>query len=79
MMRANRGKAETAFEEARDDDFRRRVEHDRQAALGVERTVCEPEARKRRRVRHVEIQPSRPREIERRQRRRPPSGYENAY
>ncbi len=68
----DRREAEPPLEKPRDRHFVRRVQHHRQAALRLERAIREPQARERVRVGRVEIEPPRPREIERRQRRRPP-------
>src|ERR1019366_10006351 len=50
----DRGETEVPVEKARDRYFVRPVEHDRQAPFGVERAICEPQARKGVGVRRVE-------------------------
>src|SRR3974390_385913 len=55
----DRRERDAPFEEPRDRDFVGRVEHDRQAALRLQSPVRQRQTRKRRRVRHVEGEPSR--------------------
>src|SRR2546426_8025895 len=55
----NRGEADASVEEPRDRHLIRGVQHDRQAALRLERAVRQAQARKRLRVRRIELEPAR--------------------
>ena len=75
----DRGEAEPAFQKARHDDLVRRVQDDREAALGLERPVREPKTGKGVGVWRLEFKASGTREIERHQGAGHRSGYEKAY
>ena len=72
--------AEASVEKPRHRDFVGGVQHDRQAALGLERAVGEAQAGKRVGVRHVEIEAAGA-DADRAAAAAPAqrSGYENAY
>src|SRR6266446_7392082 len=70
----DRGEAEPALQESLHGDLVRGVEHDGQAPRGHQGPIREPQAGKRVRVWHAELEPPRPGEIERRQPRAPALG-----